>query len=98
MAEQDLCCEHLRQGFGHRASGQSQMSSSSAGSFSPGSIASVSEAETCSGQTGWGGVLGVSKKQRRRETLGPPWCHLIVAHTPGLYSRISVAGGGHGQL
>src|SRR3954449_9382925 len=28
------------------------MSSSSAGSFSPGSIASVSEAETCSGQTG----------------------------------------------
>src|SRR4051794_25259419 len=32
--------------------GQSQMSSSSAGSFSPGSIASVSEAETCSGQTG----------------------------------------------
>src|SRR3954452_5194346 len=34
------------------SAGQSQMSSSSAGSFSPGSIASVSEAETCSGQTG----------------------------------------------
>src|SRR3954467_7161094 len=42
-------------------------------------------------------VLSVSKKQHRRETLGPPLYHLLVAHTPGLYSRISVAGGAHGS-
>src|SRR3954466_14561337 len=43
-------------------------------------------------------VLGVSKKQHRHETLGPPLCHLLVSAHSGLYSRISVAGGGHGQL
>src|SRR3954464_3696443 len=35
-----------------RRAGQSQMSSSSAGLFHPGSIGRVSEAETCSEQTG----------------------------------------------
>ena len=46
---QKLVTRGLAEGF---RSGQSQMSSSSAGSFSPGSIGRISEAKTCSEQTG----------------------------------------------